>query len=120
MGSEEIEDRVSAIKSLPEFDVADWWLTFYLMGWPEKLNAVAQRLLEFCAVNLDGAEGGFLYPKLNVISDPKTVSALINQVEQISASHEVEVIAVEADTTSDVLTSTFRLIIHYKAKRPLN
>jgi hypothetical protein len=66
----EIRDRVVAIRAMPEFNVPDWWLTFYLTAPQERLERIVPYLRSLGGVNLDDAEGGFLYPKLPVNAGP--------------------------------------------------
>lgn len=113
MGSIEIEQRVASIQSEPGFDIPELWLTFYLAAPSNLLAAFAEKLVEFQAVNLNDAEGGFLYPKLPVLNSASQISEVIEQVRSMAVQHNVEVLAVDADTTTDPSTSRFAEIIHY-------
>ncbi|MBA4090570.1 MAG: hypothetical protein C0494_08270 [Sphingobium sp.] len=114
MDSTEIEQRMATIQSEPSFDIPELWLTFYLTAPPNLLAAFAEKLAEFHAVNLTDAEGGFLYPKLLVPNSASQISSLIEQVRSLAAQHNVEVISVDADTTTDPSTSRFAEIIRYE------
>lgn len=113
MRKHQIEGRVAIIRSMPGFGAPTWWLTFYLTAPSQKLEAIAERLLAFQAINLGGTEGGFLYPKLPVSSDPQAVSSLIEQIEKIAASCSVEMLQVDADTSPDGFSSKFQEITRY-------
>jgi hypothetical protein len=113
MRKQQVKDRVTLIRAMPEFNIPNWWLTFYLTASRENLEAAADRLLALHAVNFDGADSGFLYPKLPVGADPNAVLDLIEHVEQISESCAVEIIQVDADTHSDVTLSKCQEIISY-------
>jgi len=113
MRKQQVKDRVTLIRAMPEFDIPNWWLTFYLTASRENLEAAAKRLLALHAVNLDGADFGFLYPKLPVEADPKAILDLIEQVEGIAELCSVEILQVDADTRSDVTLSKVQEIISY-------
>lgn len=114
MDSTEIEQRMATIQSEPGFDVPKLWLTFYLTAQSTLLVAFAEKLAELQAVNLTDAEGGFLYPKLPVSNSASQISSLIEQVRSLAAQHNIEVLAVDADTTTDPSTSRFAEIIRYE------
>lgn len=113
MSAIEIEHRVAIIQSKAGFDIPDLWLTFYLSASPHLLEGLAEELSELQAVNLVDADCGFLYPKLPVPNSPRSISALISQVRDMAIRHNVDVIAVDADTTADPSTSQFAEIIRY-------
>lgn len=104
---DEIRDKVIAIQNITEFNGSDWWLTFYLTAPAERLETLAARLAPLGAVNLDGAEGGFLYPKLPVSSEPNDVVRLISQIRELSYAEGVEALSVDIDTSPDVTRSHF-------------
>ena len=112
MNSIDIADRAREIASLPDFDVPDWWLTFYLAGQPAQLDAFGEALAgdAFRAVNLDGSEGGFLYPKVPVSADPTNVAAIAVTVAEQANSFDVSVLSVDVDTSPDVTNSKFKLL----------
>ena len=92
---------------LPEFESSDWWLTFYLTAPQERLERIAAHLRSLGAVNLDDAEGGFLYPKLPVRNDPSDIASLVSQVRTLAVAEEVETLSVDVDTSPDVARSNF-------------
>jgi hypothetical protein len=108
-----IESRVTELRSMSDFDLPLWWLTFYLTAPSSNLAALAREVKLLGAVNLTGSDFGFLYPKIKVSSDPQSVVALISQVEQLAAGCSVEIIQVDADTSADVRASKFEEIIRY-------
>ena len=113
MNAAAIEQRIATIQSEPGFDVPNIWLTFYLAATPHRLDALAEELSKLQGVNLDDGEGGFLYPKLPVLNSAADIKALIERVRCLAMAHHVDVIAVDADTTTDPSTSRFAQIIHY-------
>jgi hypothetical protein len=114
MGIAEIEQRMASIQSEPDFDIPELWLTFYLTAPSNLLAAFAEKLVECQAINLTDAEGGFLYPKLPVSNSASQISRLIEQVRSMATQHNIEVLAVDADTTTDPSTSRFAEIIRYE------
>jgi hypothetical protein len=104
---DEIRERVAAISANPGFADRDWWLTFYLTAAGERLERLAARLRPLGAVNLDGAEGGFLYPKLPVEREPDAVFEIVSQVRALADAEGVETLSVDVDTSADVSRSNF-------------
>ena len=104
---DEIRDRVEAIRALPEFNGPDWWLTFYLTAPQDRLERIAHHLRSLGGVNLDDAEGGFLYPKLPVHADPNAVALMVSQVRNLADAEDVETLSVDVDTVPDVTRSNF-------------
>ena len=104
---DELRDRVETIRGMPEFSGGEWWLTFYLTAAPECLERVAMGLRTLGAVNLYGAEGGFLYPKVAVPAEPDSIVSLVAQVRELAQAEGVETLSVDVDTTSDVHRSNF-------------
>jgi hypothetical protein len=90
----------------PEFGSAAW-LTFYLMGDEADLRALASRLSELGAENLDGAEGGFVYAKLPVEVDARNVQAAADQIGGLAEEHNVVVDHIDLDSSADVTASKF-------------
>lgn len=64
-------------------------------------------------MNLGGAEGGFLYPKLQVTNDAAAVAELVDEVRQLATTLGVEVLSVDADTSPDVERTHFRELIRF-------
>ena len=110
---DEIRDRVEAIRTLPDFNGPDWWLTFYLTAPQERLERMVPHLRSLGGVNLDGAEGGFLYPKLPVNAEPSAVALLVSQVRDLADAEEVETLAVDVDTLPDVARSNFIELVRF-------
>ena len=104
---DDIRDRVEAIRALPGFNGPDWWLTFYLTAPQERLESIAHHLRSLGGVNLDDAEGGFLYPKLPVHADPSAVAHMVSQVRELADAASVETLSVDVDTVPDVTRSNF-------------
>jgi hypothetical protein len=104
---DEIRRRVAAIAAMPDFETADWWLTFYATGPEERLVRLATLLGPLGAVNLDGADGGFLYPKMPVAHEPENVADLIIHVRDIAEREGVEILSVDIDTSADVTRTKF-------------
>lgn len=109
-----IVERARAIAALPGFDGPDWWLTFYLAANPASLVALTDRLSAMGAVNLDGAEGGISYPKLRVSSDPQSVVNLVTKVQDLAAECDVQVSAVDVDTSPQVGSSLFEELVGFE------
>ena len=113
MTDADIVNRANAIARLPGFEQAQWWLTFYLSAAPACLDALALKLSGLGAVNLGGAEGGFLYPKLPVENDPAAVAIAVGNVRALAIDCGVEVISVDVDTSPDVEGSAFRELARF-------
>lgn len=105
--------RVRSIRTLPGFDVPDWWLTFYLTGSQPRLALMADKLTAIDAVNLEDTDSGFLYPKLAVQSTPEAVIALLQRVQELAAASGIEIMNVDVDTAADVRSSRFQELIRF-------
>lgn len=110
---DEIRNRVEAIRALPEFTGPDWWLTFYLTAPKERLERIVPYLRSLGGVNLDDAEGGFLYPKLPVRAEPNAVALVVSQVRHLADADDVETLSVDVDTTPDVSRSNFVELVRF-------
>jgi hypothetical protein len=110
---DEIRERVAAIRATPEFSECAWWLTFYLNAEQGPLERLATRLSELGAVNLDGAEGGFLYPELPVQSEPDAVIEMVTKIRALADDERVEVLSVDVDTSVDVNRSNFVELVRF-------
>lgn len=61
---EQVRANLPKVQASPEFVGDQLWLTFYLCG--SNLQRVSEALEAKGWVNLDGWEGGFLYPKVQI------------------------------------------------------
>ena len=104
---EQVEANLPRLDERPEFAGDQFWLTFYLMGQPDNLRQVAATLKARGWVNVEGWEGAFLYPKVQV---QKSVDAVVRAAEATHAlcvPHGIKILNIDADTTSDVERSQF-------------
>lgn len=108
-----ITKRVTAIAAMPAFAIPEWWLTFYLTAEHARLDGIADRLSARGAVNLGGAEGGFLYPKFQVANNPVAVTELVAEVRQLATTIGVEVLSVDVDTSPDVERTHFKELVRF-------
>jgi hypothetical protein len=108
-----IIERAEAIATIPAFAVHAWWLTFSLTGAPPKLDALSRRLAERGCVNIEGAEGGFLYPKIEVPSNALVIARIVDETQLLVQASGAEVIAVDVDTSPDVAVSVFKELIRF-------
>jgi hypothetical protein len=113
MNQSVIAERAKSIASIPAFAVPKWWLTFYLCGDPGKLDSMGARLFKRGGVNTGGAEGGFLYPKLEVPSDPALIAEIVAEVQQLATTVGVEMLSVDVDTSPQVEDSLFKELIRF-------
>ncbi len=83
------------------------WLTFYLFGDPEALNAVKPGLLAMDAVNLNGEEGGCLYAKVPVKLERAEIEEAVARVHSLGSEHDVRIDIVDLDSSAEVSSSKF-------------
>ena len=105
--AEQVEANLPRLYERPEFGGDRLWLTFYLMGPPENLQQVAETLKTRGWVNVEGWEGAFLYPKVQV---QKSVDAVVRAAEATQAlcvPHDIKILNIDADASSDVERSQF-------------
>ncbi|MES2096030.1 MAG: hypothetical protein V4459_04670 [Pseudomonadota bacterium] len=110
-----VRNRVGEIAALPDFRTGPWWLTFYLCGTAPDLGAVARELSELDGINLQDADGGFLYPKIPVGTDADNVVSVVVRVFEICRVGRVEFLHVDIDTSPDVVTSRFKMLFEPKS-----
>lgn len=85
----------------------DGWLTFYLAGNPCQHAAMRSGLESLNAVNLDGAESGFIYAKLPVPLEVEQIAQRIAQVRKLAEKAEVRIDVIDLDASADVQGSKF-------------
>lgn len=108
-----VTHRAGEILMRPEFGAPRLWLTFYLTAAPAKLDEIAGSLSSLGAVNLEGSDGGFLYPKIPIEREPSVMAARVGQVLKIAASCGVYVLSVDVDTCPDVRFSLFSELVRF-------
>ena len=118
MATSDVIHRAREICALPGFGGSELWLTFYLTAAPVRLNELAHLLAGLGAVNLDDAEGGFLYPKLPVANDPSAMLLGVNQVLEFASASKVEVLGVDVDTSSNIRSSLFKKLARFESNNP--
>jgi hypothetical protein len=100
--AEQVEANLPKLDARPEFGGERLWLTFYLMGPPENLQQVSEELKSLGWVNVDGWEGGFLYPKLQVEKSVDAVVRAAEATQDLCVPHGIEILNIDADTSPDV------------------
>ena len=114
MGQQNFEEQVRSnlpkVYARPEFDGAPLWLTFYLCGAPENLQRLSATLDARGWTNVQGGEGGSLYPKIQV---EKSVAAIVDAAkatQDLCTPLGVEIELIDADTSPDVQQSQFEIL----------
>ena len=105
--TEQVEANLPKLEAQLEFSGDELWLTFYLTGTPENLRQVAEALNIRGWLNVDGWEGGFLYPKLKVGKSVEGVVGAAEATHELWALHGIEILNIDADTSPDVERSRF-------------
>src|SRR3954454_22419611 len=100
--AEQVEANLPKLDARPEFGGERLWLTFYLMGPPENLQQVSEELKSLGWVNVDGWEGGFLYPKLQVEKSVDAVVRAAEATQDLCVPHGIEILDIDADTSQSV------------------
>lgn len=85
----------------------DGWLTFYLVGALEQHQAMKPALIELGAVNLEGAEYGFVYAKVPVSLNAVEIEERIAQVRDLAGKANVKVDIIDLDASDVVERSKF-------------
>lgn len=85
----------------------DGWLTFYLVGALEQHRSIKDALAGLGAVNLEGAESGFVYAKVPVSMNCVEIEKRIAQVREVVGKAEVEIVLIDLDASTDVERSKF-------------
>lgn len=107
---EQVRTNFSKVQSSAEFSSDQLWLTFYLTGPPENLRQVAEALNVRGWANLDGWEGAFLYPKVQVEKSVEGVVRVAEPTQELCARHGIEILNIDADTSPDVGRSHFVML----------
>jgi hypothetical protein len=110
--AEQVEANLPKVDARPEFSGDRLWLTFYLMGPPENLQQVSESLKACGWVNVDGWEGAFLYPKVQVEKSVEAVVRAAEATQELCAPHGIEILNIDADTSPDVERS--KLVTLYR------
>lgn len=105
--AEQVEANLPKLHGRPDFAGDGLWLTFYLVGAPEKLHQVSDTLKARGWINVDGWEGAFLYPKVQVEKSVEAVVGIAEATQELCVSHGIEILNIDADTSADVERSQF-------------
>jgi hypothetical protein len=105
--AEQVEANLRKLDARPEFGGDRLWLTFYLMGPPENLQHVSESLKARGWVNVDGWEGAFLYPKVQVEKSVEAVVRAAEATQELCVPHGIEILNIDADTSPAVERSQF-------------
>ena len=105
--AEQVEANLPKLDARPEFGRDRLWLTFYLMGPPENLQRVSESLKARGWVNVDGWEGAFLYPKVQVKKSVEAVVQVAEATQELCDPHGIQILNIDADTSPDVERSQF-------------
>ena len=101
-------DRTAITKAREDPAFGDeGWLTFYLAGDPSQHAAMKPGLQAMKAVNLSGAEGGFVYAKIPVELDESEITQRVSQVRSLAEQSEIRIDIIDLDATAYVTTSNF-------------
>src|SRR3954453_13919529 len=98
---EQVRRNFPKVEARPEFDGDRLWLTFYLCGEPEDLRSISKALGARGWVNVDGGEGGFLYPKVEVERSTKAILEAARATESLCGPLGVDIELIDADTSPD-------------------
>jgi hypothetical protein len=109
-------DGLARIRANPAFRLNRWWLTFYLISAPERLDALAHELARLGGENLHDTWNGSLYAKIPVHPDLGAIRAIATQVAAICDAHGVWLNSIDADTSAEVGASHFEEL--YQSNAP--
>src|SRR4051794_11306981 len=107
---EQVQRNLPKVEAWPEFDSERLWLTFYLCGPPGNLRTLSGLLDDRGWTNVQGGEGGFLYPKVQVA---KSVTAIVRTAEatrELCDPLDVQINLIDADTSPDVEQSKLEIL----------
>lgn len=107
MFAEQVEANLPKLAAQPDLGGDQLWLTFYLMGPPENLKKVSESLKARGWVNVDGWEGAFLYPKVQVVKSVEAVVKVADATQELCDPHGIEILNIDADTSQNVERSRF-------------
>lgn len=99
---EQVRANLPKLDGRPEFSGDRIWVTFYVCGAPEQLEGLSVALGGLGWTNLDGFEGGFLYPKVKVGKTVSAIMVMTNQLQDLCAVHGSSIVGIDADTTPDL------------------
>jgi hypothetical protein len=100
--AEQVEASLPKLNVRPEFSGDRLWLTFYLMGPPDDLQQVSARLKARGWINVDGWEGAFLYPKVQVERSVDAVVRAAEATQELCVPHGIQILHIDADTSPEV------------------
>jgi hypothetical protein len=89
------------VEARPEFDGDRLWLTFYLFGMPEDLQELSTQLDSRGWANVQGGEGGALYPKIQVEKTAQAIIQMAEATQELCAPLDIEILLIDADTSPD-------------------
>ena len=106
----QIRHNFEQLATDPAFALDRVWLTFYLQGDPADLGALAEQLERQGWSNLDGSEGGFLYPKRALSNAAEVLIECAVATRAFCERRSIEILAIDADTSPEPGRSRFRTL----------
>lgn len=107
---EQIATNLIKVQSRPEFNGDRGWLTFYLCGPPNGLEKLSHALDDWGWINTEDWEGGFIYPKIEADRTVAAIVELANATQTLCDAYGIRVIAIDADTSTDVERSSVEVL----------
>jgi hypothetical protein len=80
------------------------------MGPPDERREVAETLNASGWVNVDGAEGAFLYAKVHIEKSFEAVVQIAETKQELCSKHKVDILNIDADSSADVHCSSFETL----------
>jgi len=107
---EQVRSNLPKVDARPEFEGARLWLTFYLSGAAENLQQLSATLDARGWANVQGGEGGFLYPKIQVEKSVPAIVEVAKATQDLCTPLGVNIDLIDADTSPDVQQSQFEIL----------
>lgn len=104
---EQIRANLPQVQASLQFAGSRLWLTFYLWGPPENLQRLSEALDKGGWVNVEGWEGGFLYPKIQADKSAAAIVEAAQTMQGLCDEYGAEILNIDADTSPDVEHSRF-------------
>ena len=101
----QVRANLPKVEESPDFTGDRLWLTFYICG--AGVKSISETLKAKGWVNVDGWEGGFIYPKVQSTVSAGAIIEVAREAQELCDQQSAQILEIDADTSPEVEHSRF-------------